>query len=162
MAIGMIESRRARSSGRHIIDDTAFAALLSSSGTDRSTTVVVVVERLRRRTLRALGYGASLQPRSLSGVHVAVDVRAAARLMRQWERRCPEVILHQVTPSDAGVAATIRELAVAEVAEGRAFVVVVPERYRSLRATFGLAEPSLEIVEALRDVQNAWAVLLPV
>jgi hypothetical protein len=145
-----------------MIDDTAVAALLGSSGTDRPTTVVVVVERLRRRTLRALGYGASLQPRSLSGVHVAVDERAAAKLTRQWERRCPELILHQVAPSNEGVAATIRELAVAEVAEGRAFVVIVPERYRSLRATFGLAEPSLEIVTALQDVPNAWGVLLPV
>jgi hypothetical protein len=159
----MAESPDGGARSRNRIDDAGVGALLGSMiTTSEPTTVVVVVERMRRRTLRALGYGASLQPRVLSGVHVAVDGRAAAKLTRQWDRRCPEMILQQLEPSAGGVAATIRKLAVDEVADGKTFVVIVPERYRSLRAAFGLAEPSLEIVEALEDVPNAWAILLPV
>jgi hypothetical protein len=164
LAIDMIESRRARKKSRQASTDASgLGALLESViAPAQSLTVTVLVERLRRRTLTALGYGASLHPRSLSGVHVGVDPHAAAKLTREWDRQCPELILELLEPPSGSVAAAIRELALTEVATGSTFVIIVPERENSLRAAFGLAEPSVEIVEALHDVPNAWAILLPV
>lgn len=133
------------------------AALLA--GLPRSPNVVVLVDDVRRGTVRALGYGAELRPRRLSGLHVIVDARAAARLENKWERHVPGVMLDVIPSEGRSVAEALRPVVEVEAAMDGPIVVVVPERRNGMLGTVGGGQ-SLQILAALHDVPNTWVVIL--
>ena len=125
----------------------------------RSPNVVVLVDDVRSSTIRALGYGAGLFPPRLSGVHVRVNPRAAARLEDEWVRRLPGVLLTQIECAGGSVAESLRPLVASEAASDGPVVVVLPERRTPVFGALATGGSS-GILRQLQDIPDTWVVTL--